>query len=116
MNFNYRLFAGWLFIPILLMHTYATAQVIEQKEKITIPVPPATSQVFTGGQNITYRSWQEVEIIAETDIQQGAELTFEVLGLITPPNNPDVNLNINWTLGRSFDANGNVIGESKRFF
>jgi len=54
--------------------------------------------------------------LPETDIQQGANVTFEVMGLITPPSNPDANLNMNWILSRSFDASGNVTGESKRFF
>jgi len=93
-----------------------SAQVIEKKEKITLPVPPATSLVISNGQNVTYRSWQEIEINPETEIQQGAELTFEVLGLGTPPNNPDTNLNMNWILSRNFNGSGAVIGESKQFY
>ena len=32
-----------------------------------------------------------------------------------PPNNPSDDLNRNWTLTRRFDADGNVVGESKQF-
>jgi RHS repeat-associated protein len=92
------------------------AQVTETKEKITIPTPPNTSQVFLSGQNKTFRSWQEIEILPETDVQQGAELVFEVLSLETPPSDPDANLNMNWILSRSFNAGSILVGETKKFF
>lgn len=110
---NYMRIAGPL-LCFLLLQTInnASAQVIESTQKIVIPFAPATTQTFIPGQVISYKSAVEIEILPETDIQQGAELTFEVGNIGSTP----ASMKLNWLFSRLFNENGTIIGQSKKYF
>ncbi len=88
-------------------------------DPIIFPPVGQSTYVLSSGQSLVARSGQSVTLNAGTTIQLGASVLLEVDPNITGPidpgnNNP--NADMNWVLGKKFNANGQVISESKLFF
>ncbi|WP_293881657.1 hypothetical protein [Sphingobacterium sp. UBA1498] len=83
-----------------------------------IVFPPAgqSSYVLSPGQSLVARSGQSVTLNAGTTVQSGATALFEVDPTITGPINNNPNADMNWILGRSFNAAGQVVSEGKVFY
>ncbi len=74
---------------------------LDQATGASVNASPAATTVYT---------------VTATDAcgqQAIARVTVTATGL--PPDNPDANLNRNWTLEKSFDGEGNTVAESKQF-
>jgi RHS repeat-associated protein len=71
-----------------------------------------TTVVATPAQTTSYT------VTATTDAGCSGQATTRITvnGTPLPPSDPSDDRNRNWTLERSFDDNGNVIGEGKQFF
>lgn len=86
------------------------AQTTETSGPMTIPIPPATTVTMGPGSVMIYRSGTEISILPQTDVQAGADVLFTIAA------DGGADANVNWILGKSFDAAGNVTGEHKSYF
>ncbi|MGJ1409057.1 hypothetical protein ACR78Z_05225 [Sphingobacterium thalpophilum] len=96
----------------------AKAQTTNQNP-IILPLNGASSLVIESGQS--YSAISAVSIILKPGVhfKSGSNILLRIDNNMTgpaAPNNPDENLDMNWTLSRSFDASGAVIREMKSFF
>jgi len=84
------------------------------------PPPPVPYQLsLTGLQSGVHQAYSSIDL--EDGFESGTDFTAEILTeeAGVPAASTSVgnsNVNMNWTLARSFDANGNVIGEGKSFY
>ena len=99
-----------------------SAQDISSPNPVVLPIAPATQYVVPSGQTRTIYSDLSVVLDPGTEFELGSEVLVHVksagvMGVIPKaPANGVLNADMNWTLSRSFDLSGNVIGESKQFF
>lgn len=100
-----------LLILLVVPFNKGLAQVVESAQKITLPVPPSTNLQITNGQVVRYKSSVEIEILPETDIQEGADVIFEIGPVLSP-----ATMKMNWITARVFDPSGVLLGESKKFY
>lgn len=85
---------------------------------ITLPTSGTTSFVVESGQTYTATSGVSITIKPGVHFKSGSNVVLRIdNGVVGPvPNNPNENTEMNWTLSRSYDASGAVIGETKTFF
>ncbi|WP_286863396.1 RHS repeat domain-containing protein [Sphingobacterium sp. UBA7625] len=86
---------------------------------ITLPASGTTSFVVESGQTYTATSGVSITLKPGVHFKSGSNVVLRIdNGVSGPaaPNNPNENTEMNWTLSRSFDASGAVIGETKSFF
>lgn len=100
---------------------YANAQqIIQSTGPITLPQSGQPSFTMPANTNVLCVSGTSVTLLPGVTIQVQSGYTFEAkisTSAIDPaPVNPASDDNLNWIVNRVFDANGNVIGESKSFF
>ncbi|RBL92759.1 RHS repeat domain-containing protein [Chitinophaga flava] len=108
-NINSRLLPLVTMVVMLLSaNTHVSGQLIKSAEKITIP-EAGSDKVITAGQQITYISAKEIEILPNTTIELGAEVTFSIGDIVT-------NSNMNWRLSRTFGATGELGSEVITFY
>lgn len=95
------------------------AQDIHQPSTLVLPVSPATSYIIEPGQNVKISSSTAVVLTDGVHFKQGSTVRVFIgnTPIVVPaPNNPALNLDMNWTSTKSYDENGNIIGENKSFF
>lgn len=99
---------------LVLTFTYhsVNAQIIQNPNKIVLPVAPATNMVFPIGQPVLYKSGVEVEINPEVEAPEGSEVTIDAGTIVGAP----ADLNRNWLLTIKYDAQGNPWSASKVFY
>jgi len=86
---------------------------------IVLPLGGAGSLVVESGQSYTATSAVSITLKPGVHFKSGSNVLLRIDNNMTgpaAPNNPNENLEMNWTLARSFDASGAVIGETKTFF
>ncbi|WP_131539021.1 RHS repeat domain-containing protein [Pedobacter nototheniae] len=107
-----------LFIVLLSLQKETYAQNIIKKDAIILPQAPATSYQVSPGKTVKIMSSQSVTLAAGTYLQEGSNVTITIGGSIvdSAPSNPSANNNLNWVSTKSYDEDGNVIGEDKSFF
>lgn len=109
----------FLFLCFCLGTGVLFAQDIHSVSPVVLPQAPATSYVVGPGQNVTITSAQSVTLGPGTWLQQGSIVAIKVANspIINPaPNNPSADADKNWVQTKSYDEDGNLIGESKSFF
>ncbi|WP_293916381.1 MULTISPECIES: RHS repeat domain-containing protein [unclassified Sphingobacterium] len=102
----------------LLFHKSAFAQ-INSPNPVILPQNGSTSLIVEPGQSLTVTSGTSITLKNGVHFKQGSYVLLKIDPNISgpgAPDNPNENSNMNWTLARSFDANGNTIGETKTFF
>ncbi|WP_183044054.1 RHS repeat domain-containing protein [Sphingobacterium siyangense] len=86
---------------------------------IVLPSGGTTSFVVESGQSYSAISAVGITLRPGVHFKSGSNVVLRIDNNMTgpaAPNNPNDNLELNWTLARSFDASGAVIGETKTFF
>lgn len=114
---------GYRWLVIFLLMTighWVSGQVVQQiASKNAIVLPAGISTTFT------VNTGEKYEIISETSItlkdgvtlKQGSDVLLKIAPVISGGAGDNAgDPGMNWTLSRSFDASGRIIGESKRFF
>ncbi len=95
------------------------AQDIHQPSTLVLPISPATSYIIEPGQNVKISSSTAVVLTDGVHFKEGSTVRVFIgnTPIVVPaPNNPALNLDMNWTSTKSYDENGNIIGENKSFF
>lgn len=96
----------------------AGAQTASQNT-IVLPSSSTASLVVESGQSYTAASAVSITLKPGVHFKSGSNVLLRIDNNMTgpaAPNNPNENLEMNWTLARSFDASGAIIGETKTFF
>lgn len=109
----------FLFLWIIIGTRTLFAQDIHSVSPVVLPQVPATSYVVGSGQNVRITSSQSVTLGPGTWLQQGSTVSIKIGNspIINPaPNNPAADLDKNWVQTKSYDDDGNLVGESKSFF
>lgn len=86
---------------------------------IVLPANGGSSLIVESGQTYTAYSGVSITVKPGVHFKSGSNVILRIdNGISGPaaPNNPNENTNMNWTLSRSYDSSGAVIGESKSFF
>lgn len=106
-----------LIIPIIYLNM-ALAQVSSQ-QAVVLPQGGSSALVVESGQTLTVTSGISITLKPGVHFKSGSNLRLNIAANMSgpvAPNNPNDNLDMNWTLARSFDADGTIIGETKIFF
>jgi RHS repeat-associated protein len=94
-------------------------QNIQQTGPIILPVAPSTSYIVSPGQNRSIISATSIILGDGTHFQEGSLVVAKINNspIVTPaPSNPSQDLSMNWTFTRTYDLDGNIVGENKDFF
>lgn len=97
---------------------HARAQTVEIGP-VTLPLPPSNSLTVESGQTLDVTSNTSITLKPGVHFKPGSHVLLQInaaLSIPPAPNNPQADLDMNWTLGRSYRADGTVIGEQKSFF
>src|SRR5690606_1094651 len=92
---------------------------IRDHNPVVLPQNGNTSLVVNANQSLTVTSGVSITLKPGVHFKSGSNVLLNIDANMSgpvAPNNPDDNLDMNWTFARSFDADGTVIGESKIFF
>ncbi|MDR6735567.1 RHS repeat domain-containing protein [Sphingobacterium sp. 2149] len=117
-SLNKRIEKVFLFLLIIIHHNIIQAQTIN-RNAIVLPSGGTTSFVVESGQSYNATSAVGITLRPGVHFKSGSNVVLRIDNNMTgpaAPNNPNDNLELNWTLARSFDASGAVIGETKTFF
>ncbi|WPU99896.1 RHS repeat-associated core domain-containing protein [Mucilaginibacter sp. cycad4] len=108
-----------LFAIFLLPAIGGWAQNIQNAGPIVLPTPPATTQTVTVGTPLTVTSNTSISLMPGFSAPSGSVVQLKIVSASiypVPPASGVDNPELNWTLSRSFDQNGNLLGENKSFF
>ncbi|KIA95229.1 hypothetical protein OC25_07915 [Pedobacter kyungheensis] len=95
------------------------AQDIHQTSTLVLPTSPATSYIVEPGKNVKISSSTAVVLGDGVHLKEGATVRVFIGNtptVIPAPNNPALNLDMNWTSTKTYDEDGNVIAENKSFY
>lgn len=107
-----------LILSLFCSEVYGQTQIITP-EAVVLPQVGQSSYVLSAGQNLTVRSGQSITLKEGVHLMAGSTALLQVdmdFKIPLAPNNPQANTDMNWILGRSFNASGQVISESKVFY
>ncbi|WP_343540134.1 hypothetical protein, partial [Sphingobacterium thalpophilum] len=111
-----KIFASVLFALSLLGIVKAQ---ITNLNSISLPTNGTSSFTVESGQTYSAVSAVSITLKPGVHFKGGSNVLLRIdnqLAGPAAPNNPEDNLDMNWTLSRSFDASGAVVGETKSFF
>lgn len=94
-------------------------EVIKSALPVVLPAISGGSKVIASGQSLTVTSGQSVTLSPGFQALSGSNVLIQIGSgnmYPVPPLVSNSNTELNWVISRSFDANGNIIGESKDFF
>ncbi|RKO70785.1 hypothetical protein D7322_16085, partial [Sphingobacterium puteale] len=88
-------------------------------DPIVLPATGQSSYILSSGQSLTAKSGQSITLKPGVHLMSGSTAVLQVdsdFKIPLAPNNPQANTDMNWILGRSFNASGQVVSESKVFY
>lgn len=116
LKININTYSCLLFV---LFQVAVTQAQVSSQNPIILPQNGGSSLIVESGQTYTAASAVSITLLPGVHFKSGSSVLLTInSGMTGPaaPNNPNENLNMNWTLARSFNAAGVVIGETKSFF
>jgi len=109
----------WLLLAFLSVPALTLGQNINSAGVLTFPEFGQSSYMVGSGQTVNLGSAVSVTLNPGVTLSSGSTVTVGInsaFNTTSAPNNPALDLNLNWVYTRTYDENGNEIGASKAFF
>ncbi|KKO90758.1 hypothetical protein AAW12_14540 [Sphingobacterium sp. Ag1] len=119
MKDHYSHIKAFLCAVMILLHLQVANAQTSSLNAIVLPANGGSSLIVESGQTYSAVSGVSITLKPGVHFKSGSNIILRIDNSISgpaAPNNPNENTNMNWTLSRSYDAGGAVIGESKSFF
>lgn len=118
LSFKRLLFKGIILQLVLHVSPIVGFPQVASQKAVQFPEAENSSFIVESGQGYIATSAVSITLKSGVHFKSGSNVLLKIDNNAKPsvPDNPNENLDMNWTLSRSYDKSGAVIGESKSFF